>query len=74
MWRSVTQPSWGRSTASDWRSLRAKNREPLSDQPPQIQFKVTPEVWSEYETSLTTLVESVYEAWRSRLEEDDDEA
>lgn len=45
-----------------------KNREPLSDQPPEIQFKVTPEVWSEYKTSLTTLVESVHEAWRRRLE------
>ena len=51
-----------------------KNREPLSDQPPEIQFKVTPEVWSEYRTSLTMLVQSVYEAWQSRLEEEDDEA
>ena len=49
-----------------------KNREPLSDQPPEIQFKVTPEVWREHKTSLTTLVQSVYEAWRSRLEEDDE--
>lgn len=50
-----------------------KNREPLSDRPPEIQFKVTPAIWSEHKTSLTTLVESVYEAWRSRLEEDEDE-
>lgn len=49
-----------------------KNREPLSDQPPEIQFKVTPEVWSEYRTSLTALVQAVYEAWQSRLEEEDE--
>ena len=51
-----------------------KNREPLSDQPPEIQFKLTPDVWSEHKTSLTTLVESVYEAWQRRIEEDDGEA
>ena len=46
-----------------------KNREPLSEQPPEIQFKVTPDVWSEHKASLTALVDSIYEALQS-VEED----
>ena len=51
-----------------------KNREPLSDQPPEIQFKLTPEVWNAHKTRLIALVQSIYEAWQSRLEEDGGQA
>ncbi len=47
-----------------------KDQEPCSERPPEIQFNLTPEVWSTHKASLSTLVQSVYEALQSRLEED----
>ena len=38
---------------------------PLEDKQPEIQFKVTPEIWVAQEASLSTLVRSIYEAWHS---------
>ena len=48
------------------------NLEPLPEEgeQPEIQFKVTPEVWAAEKARLTALVRSVHEAWRSFAEDD----
>lgn len=42
---------------------------PEEGEQPEIQFKLTPEVWAREKERLTALVESIYEAWESAEEE-----
>ena len=47
-----------------------QNRDPLEDSYASIEFKVNPQEWETHKESLTTLVQSVYAAWKNEGQDD----